>query len=119
MVVDLIGNPGCGENIEGEILALRIIEAGVAVDPAEADTARNIRHESRAGLGEVVTKSERDAVVKVLRAAGDRLDHEDRVDLVIALEPAVALDASPAPAGREKLGGDLVAVWVPDNPHHV
>src|SRR5437764_1551879 len=54
MIVYAIGDAGCGENVEGEVLALRAKDTRVAVEPAQADAAGNVGDETRPGFREVV-----------------------------------------------------------------
>src|SRR5205085_10146121 len=116
MVVHLVGNAGRRQDVEGEVLSLRAEIIRMAVEPAKTDSARNVGNKTRPRLGEVVTKPDRDAVIEILRPADDRFDHKKRVNLVVTLEPAVALDDAPAPARGEELSSDFVAVGVADDP---
>src|SRR5438067_594215 len=86
-IVYFVGNADGRKNIESKILALGAKDIRMAIEPAEADAAGDIRDEARAWLREVVTETERDTEVMVFRSTRERLRHENRVDLVIALEP--------------------------------
>ena len=58
MIVHSIGDAGCGENVEGEVLALRAKDTRVAVEPAQADAAGNVGDETGPGFREVVTETD-------------------------------------------------------------
>src|SRR3954447_3646596 len=119
MIVYPVRHAGRRQNIKSEILALGTVNIGVAVEPPQTNPARNVGNEAGSGFGEVVAEPKRDAVIKILRSANDRLDHESRVDLVITLKPAVPLDDAPPPARCEKLRGNLIAVGVANDSYEV
>src|SRR5207302_1411847 len=110
MIVDFVGNADGGEDVEGEILALRAEMIGVAVDPTEADATRDVGDETRVWFHEIVTQANRNAVVEILRAAHNRFGHAENVDLVEAAQPTVLVHRAPAPARGDELARDLVAV---------
>src|SRR5205814_9899545 len=107
MVIHFVGDAGRGQNVEREILSLLAVNIGVAVEPAQTDSAGNVEHPARPGFGEVVTEAERDAVIKIPGAARERLGQEGGVNLIVTLDPTVALDAAPAPAVGKGCGSDL------------
>src|ERR1700741_3562917 len=107
-LVDLIGEAGAGQNVEGEILALRAAHIRVAVDPTEAETAGKIRNDAPVRLNKLVTAAAVHAEIMIFNAADSRLRHQRERELIVATRPVVAVVHAPANPARDKLRRDLV-----------
>ena len=120
MFIDEVIKTDLGQNIEGKILALALPKLVGAVDEAGADSARSVGLEAPARLDKDMAETSRDPEITILRAAENRLDHGQQVDLVIAAEEAliVAIDP-PAHSTGEKLGADFIRVRIPDKTQEI
>lgn len=118
-VGDSIGKPKRSEAVEGEILSLRAVNICVAIDPAQPHATRDVWSNSTFGVEEVVTKTDRNAVIEIFRATEDRFYHGQGVELVIPAQPSFAENWAEPPSRGDELSTDLVAVWVANNAEHI
>src|SRR6516164_4965815 len=108
MIIYDVRNAGSGQNVEREILPLATRHFGVAVDPAGAYTARNIRNESPVWLNEVVAKPHVKSEVMILDSFENRLRNRADIELMITAQPAISSNDSPAGAFCQKQRADLI-----------
>src|SRR5438270_3881872 len=80
----------------------------MAVDSPGADTAGNIRNESRARLNEVVAKTNIESEVVILDSFENRLRDRADIKLMIAAKPAIAANDSPSDALCQKQRTNLI-----------
>src|SRR5436190_4638652 len=113
--IDFIRHTDAGQNVEGEILALRSAHVGVTVDPAQAEPARKIGNEPPVRPDKIITAAEIDAEVMVLHSAKDRLGHQGETKLIVTASPVVAVVHAPANSSGNKFRPDLVTTGVAEN----
>src|SRR6476620_3389881 len=108
VIIHDVRNAGRGQNVEREILALAARHFGVAVDPAGAYAARDVRNESPVWLNKVVSKPHVESEVVILDSFENRLCNRADIELMIATQPAVASNHSPTDPFRQKQRTDLI-----------
>src|SRR6266581_5161300 len=108
------------QNVKGEILPLCAKDRGYAIDPTDADTARNVRNKTPSRTHEVVPETSRNAEVAILGTAKNRLCHREEIHLIISAKPAaIIVIYAPTPARGKKLGANFVTIWITDDPEKV
>src|SRR5438270_564973 len=90
-LIDLIGNAGASQNIEGKILPLRSAHVRIAVDPTEAESAGKVGNQAPVGPDKIVAAAEIDPEVMILHAAKDWFRHQGEAKLVVTAHPIVAV----------------------------
>src|SRR6266536_3324473 len=100
VVVHIVRNAGCRQNIKRKILALRARNFRVTVDPACTQPAGNVGNEAAARSNKVIAHSEVESEIMVFDSAKNRLRDGAHVKLVVTPQPGVALHYSPSNARR-------------------
>src|ERR1700757_364921 len=103
-----VRNASSGQNVECKILPLATRNLGVAVDPAGAHTSRDIRNESPVWLNEVVAKPHVKSEAVILDSFENRLRNRADIELMIAAQPVIASNDSPASAFCQKQRANLI-----------
>src|SRR5947199_3788461 len=98
VIVDDTGNACRRYDVKREVLPLAAWDIRMAVDSPGADTAGNIRNESRVWLNEVVAKTNIESEVVILDSFENRLRDRADIKLMIASEPAITSNDSPSDA---------------------
>src|SRR5262249_27698773 len=119
VLVDFVGDADAGQNIESEILSLCAGNSRMAVDPAQTESARDVRNESPVRPDEIVTAAEIDAEIMIFDAAKNRLGHQRQTKLIVTAGPVVGVVHPPANPPGDKLRPDLVAIWITEHPEQI
>ena len=80
----------------------------MAIDPARAHTARNVRDKPRIWLNKVVAKSHVESEVVIFDSFENRLGDGSDIELILTAQPAVTSNDSPANTFRQKQRTDLI-----------
>src|SRR5262249_55881984 len=80
----------------------------MAVDPAGAYTARDVGNKSPAWLNKIITKPQVESEVVILDSFENRFRHRGDIKLMLATQPAIASNDSPADTLCEKQSTDLI-----------
>src|SRR5437016_9751791 len=91
MLIDFVTKARGRQNIESEIFTLRTGDIGMAVDPADPDSARNVRHDPPARTEEVVAQPGRESEVIIFRPAKNRLAHREEINLIEPAQPTIGI----------------------------
>ena len=80
----------------------------MTVDPARADSSREVGHEPATRPNKVITHAEIESEVMVLDSPKNRLGDAADVKLVVTAQPAIAAHHAPSNTCRQKLRADLI-----------
>src|SRR5437867_1793411 len=95
MIIQAVGDACCRQNVEREILPLSAGNIRMTVDPATAESTRNVRNQPAARRHKIVVEADVEPEIVVFDPAKNRFSHGANIKLIITAEPRMAVHDSP------------------------